>query len=245
MIYVFEHAGKSYRVDATDFLLEMQAWDEDFAAGMAERAGIAHGLSEAHWRVIRFIRDRFAAAGECPRAYETCRACGLSLEGLKALFPSGYLRGACKLAGLTYRDGPGQLSGGAPLPAAAAGRAGAAGAGAAAGAAPEGRLADAPEAFLGVEFAGRVDAQGFLLDPADWSEAFAAQSAPRLGLPQGLGQHHWRVLSYLRQRHAATGQVPTVYQTCEANDLTIEQLAALFPSGYHRGAVLLAGLHAR
>jgi hypothetical protein len=33
--------------------------------------------------------------------------------------------------------------------------------------------------------------------------------------------------------------VPTVYETCEANDLEIDDLERLFPQGYHRGAVII------
>jgi tRNA 2-thiouridine synthesizing protein E len=213
MIYSFEHGGKRYQVDATDFLVDPGEWDEDFASGMAPRVRIAGGLTQAHWRAIRHIRTRFAETGDCPRAFETCRAIGLTLEDLKQLFPTGYQRGACKLAGITYRDGFAEAAARPP-------------------ALPDG-------------WAPKVDARGFLLDPAQWSEEYAVLMARRLGMARGLGPQHWHVIRFLRESFARDGEVPTVYATCEANGLSLDQLAHLFPTGYHRGAVLLAGLSAR
>ena len=34
-------------------------------------------------------------------------------------------------------------------------------------------------------------------------------------------------------------------ETCEANDIDIDELEQLFPDGYHRGAVKIAGLRLR
>lgn len=39
--------------------------------------------------------------------------------------------------------------------------------------------------------------------------------------------------------------VPTVYETCETFGIEIEELEQLFPDGYHRGAVKIAGLRVR
>jgi tRNA 2-thiouridine synthesizing protein E len=36
-----------------------------------------------------------------------------------------------------------------------------------------------------------------------------------------------------------------VIETCEATDLDIAELERLFPDGYHRGAVKIAGLRLR
>jgi tRNA 2-thiouridine synthesizing protein E len=100
---IFEFNGKSYRLDAQDFLVNPVEWDEDFARGMAPKVGIITGLREDHWNVIRFIRDSYNKTGECPLAYESCRVNRLHIQELNRLFPSGYLRGACKLAGITLR----------------------------------------------------------------------------------------------------------------------------------------------
>ncbi len=96
---------KAYRVDTENFLSDFNEWDEDFARGMRSEVGITGGLSEDHWKIIHFIRDSFKRTGKCPLVYETCRTNRLQLQELKELFSAGYLRGACKLAGVTYREG--------------------------------------------------------------------------------------------------------------------------------------------
>jgi tRNA 2-thiouridine synthesizing protein E len=60
-----------------------------------------------------------------------------------------------------------------------------------------------------------------------------------------LTDKHWQILEFLRQRFATNNIVPTVYETREANHLELEELQRLFPDGYHRGAVKLAGLRVR
>ncbi len=97
--------NKTYQVDAEEYLLDAAEWDENFARGMAPNLGILTELSADHWKVIDFIRDTFYQTGRCPLVYETCRMNQLNLQALKDLFPSGYLRGACKLAGITYKEG--------------------------------------------------------------------------------------------------------------------------------------------
>ncbi len=101
---VFQYKGKTYEVDTQGFLIDYNQWDEDFAQGMAPNVNIPGALTEKHWDLIRFIRDSFKQTGECPLVYKTCKANRLSAKGLKELFPTGYMRGACKLAGITHRD---------------------------------------------------------------------------------------------------------------------------------------------
>ncbi len=72
---------------------------------MAPKAGIITGLNEDQWRIIYFIRDYYKRTGKCPLVYETVRMNRLHLQELKKLFPAGYLRGACRLAGITYKEG--------------------------------------------------------------------------------------------------------------------------------------------
>jgi tRNA 2-thiouridine synthesizing protein E len=88
-----------------------------------------------------------------------------------------------------------------------------------------------------------TDTLGFLLNPADWDRGFAEATAAELKMPGGLSEEHWRIIDYLREVHARDGVVPTLYATCEDNNLELNDLQRLFPDGYHRGAVRLAGLH--
>ena len=93
-------------VDEHGYLTDPALWSEDFAEHTARAEGL--GLTSAHWQVIRFIRDweeehslmpdaRFAMADLGQRE-------GLTKSGAKTrmfeLFPYGYVRQACKIAGM-------------------------------------------------------------------------------------------------------------------------------------------------
>lgn len=215
----FEFKGKTYPVDTDEFLLNSRQWDRDFAVGMAPRLGIHYGLTKDHWEVIEFIRRTFQESGQCPLVYQACLVNRLSLEELEKLFPTGYTRGACKLAGCTY-GGSFRTYSVRQAP-------------------PEDIAAPEPDK------AYRVNVLGFLLDPDNWDETFAIAKAYELKMGDKLTDRHWEIIHFLRRRYRETGQVPTVYETCSANQLTIEDLERLFPDGYHRGAVKIAGLRVR
>jgi tRNA 2-thiouridine synthesizing protein E len=213
--------AKSYEVDDQGFLLDHSQWDENFAEGVAQMNGISGGLDERRWGVIRFLRKRVQQTGQCPVVFETCRANRLNLRDLKRLFPTGYLRGACKLAGITYGDRSKNFYG------------------------EESAGPSGGEALRPAEKWYRVTALGFLAVPTEWDEDFASFKAQELGMLGGLTERHWEVIRFLRQSYAKTGNLPTVYDTSEALGLELEELERLFPTGYHRGAVKLAGLRAR
>jgi len=214
----FSANGKDYRVDDKGFLLDPGEWDEGFAEAMAREAGIERGLTEAHWRVIRFIRNTFEQINQCPLIYVACKKNHLGLGDLKKLFPTGWLRGACKLAGVTYREGYLQHVW------------------------LEGDIAHFTNTYERRTY--ELDEHGFLMNPDDWDENFAVHKAYESGISGNLTERHWQIIRYLRGAYGRTGTVPTVYETCEANGLELDELEQLFPGGYHRGAVHLAGLHA-
>lgn len=215
----FAFRDRSYPVDEIGFLQDSDDWDEAFAEGMAPQIDIPVPLTDTHWKVIRFIRESCQTTGRCPLVYQTCRANGLSLRALKELFPTGYLRGACKAAGLTYRE--------ADLSTALL-RSG---------------VRDRSPITEGKNY--RIDVRGFLLDSSEWDEVFAVRLAQDLKMEGGLNESHWKVIRLLRETFREKGEVPTVYATCEALGLELGGLEELFPDGYHRGAVRIAGLHAR
>ncbi|HNZ20843.1 MAG TPA: TusE/DsrC/DsvC family sulfur relay protein [Polyangiaceae bacterium] len=207
---------KAPSVDHLGFLDHPEDWTEDFARQTAPIVGITQGLTDRHWAVIRYLRSQFEKTGRCPLLYFVCSDNGLSVADLQALFPSGYLRGACRLAGISYRD--------SILCSPCHGK------------------DDRQCTAKGIDKVYRVDVLGFLVDPDEWDSAFAIHRAREMGIEAGLTQQHWEVLDHLRNVYDETGDVPTVYSVCEELGLSLETLAQLFPSGYHRGAVKLAGL---
>jgi tRNA 2-thiouridine synthesizing protein E len=211
---------QTFELDADGFLVDPKKWKPALAEQLAPQAGIADGLTKEHWDVINFIRKTYEKTGKCPNLFETCREINLRRAELKRLFPKGYMRGACKLAGISYK-----------------------------------------EAYLGADYLEhsavdlhaiaqrqeyRVDVRGFLVDPDEWDEHYAGHRAFEMKIPGAkLNKQHWQVIRYLRTTFYRTGKVPTAAETCEANNLEIDELEALFPDGYHRGAVKIAGLRVR
>lgn len=181
--------------------------------GMAAQQGMLDGLTGKHWQVIQYIRNFYRKTGGCPLVYQTCR-------DFHELFPSGYLRGACLIAGITYKDRfinyygePGQIV-------------------------DKSKVAN-PRSGKKVY---RVDIHGFLIDDSDWDEGYAANKASEMKIPGGLTPEHWKIINYLRGSLQQKGTIPTVFECCEENEMELDSLEQLFPDGYHRGAVKIAGL---
>ena len=215
--FIFE--GKTYEVDALGYLLHFDDWDESFARGIAPSVSIHNGLTKEHWDIIYFIRDTIKLLGRCPLVYETYKMSGLPLREIRRLFPTGYLRGACKLAGVTYKE-------------AYIGKAGS-------------TDSKKDSSKLTSEKTYEVDKWGFLVDSSQWDELYASFKAQELGMETPLTNRHWDIIHYLRRSYANNGAIPTVYETCEAFQIELEELRRLFPTGYHRGAVKISGLRAR
>jgi tRNA 2-thiouridine synthesizing protein E len=215
----FTFENKTYQVDLEEYLSDFNAWDEDFARGMAPKVGIISGLSEDHWKIIHFIRDFYKRTGKCPLVYETCRGNRLPLQELQKLFQAGYLRGACKLAGITYKEGYLEQS-------------------------ELEELAERATVEDQEKKTYEVNVRGYLINPQEWDKRYAAYKALEMKMPK-LTDKHWQVINFLRESFEKNNLVPTVYETCEATGIDLEELQLLFPDGYHRGAVKISGLRVR
>lgn len=214
---IVEFSGSTYAVDENDFLVDPCHWNKEFASGMALKLGMSVELTPLHWEILSFIRDFFLSTGKCPTVHKTCRVHKLRSADLERLFPCGYNRGACRLAGISFRTR-------VPQPARF----------------PEQR---SPAASIPVEKRiYHVNAQGFLVDPCEWDEDFAVFKCHEMKIPIPLTEKHWNIIRYLRAQFAENGKIPTVYETCTANRIDITDLGELFPDGYNRGALKIAGL---
>jgi tRNA 2-thiouridine synthesizing protein E len=217
---IFNYKGRDYEVDSKDFLMDPNQWDEGFAKEMAARLNMRPGLTKEHWDIIHSIVDTFKNTGICPTVYETCKMNGLRMQDLRRLFPTGYLRGACKLAGMSSD----------------AGRVGAV-------LYPTSSLPGTPSFEEVYRKTYQVDVRGFLVKPDSWDEQYAVYRAVDMKINNGkLTEKHWKVIRFLRNTYEENFRIPTVYETCQANDLDLDELEQLFPEGYHRGAVKIAGL---
>ncbi len=229
-----ERKNRTYLLDDDGFLVDQEQWDEDFAEGMAPALGIADGLTPSHWEVLRFIRSTYSETGSCPTVHKTCRANKLGIQDLQRLFPCGYQRGACKLAGLSFMT--------AVLKQAeldfhreASKRA---------GSTPFYPTAETLIEPIPIDKrVYRVNVHGFLIDPGEWDEEFAMFKARELQMAGPLGKKHWQIIRYMRSEYEKTDEIPTVYATCGAVGIDIDEFGELFPTDYHRGAVKIAGLN--
>ncbi len=71
--------------DEDGFLLDTEHWDDQVAERLAELEGVAP-LQGGHWRVIRFVRDRYLRLGAIPPMRRICRSSELSRSEVKSLF---------------------------------------------------------------------------------------------------------------------------------------------------------------
>lgn len=218
----FIYKNKSYEVDDFGFLDDYKKWDKDFADGMAFKLGISDGLSKKHWDVINYIKQYFEKTGSVPLVYKTCQENDLSASKFKKLFPTGYMRGACKLAGITYRDRIINYFGETHF--------------------TESKVLEKAEIENLKKKVYRVDIYGFLIDPNEWDENYAILKAEELKIPNGLTEKHWKIIKFLRENFIKSKEVPNMADCCEANKIELEDLEMLFPDGYQRGAVKISGL---
>jgi tRNA 2-thiouridine synthesizing protein E len=53
--------NREIEIDSEGYLRRLSDWSEDFARALAQREGLA--LTEAHWELIRFLRQYYAEHG--------------------------------------------------------------------------------------------------------------------------------------------------------------------------------------
>ena len=85
-------------VDAEGFLTEYDEWNEDLGRQLAARIGIE--MTDAHWRVIEFLREDYAAQGETPTLRRVSTQAGVPVKELFTLFPAKPAKKMAYVAGL-------------------------------------------------------------------------------------------------------------------------------------------------
>jgi tRNA 2-thiouridine synthesizing protein E len=91
-------------VDAEGFLTDPQQWDENLAREIAAESGIPE-LTDRHWLVIRFMRDRYLATGNSPSIRPLGKESGVPIKELYQLFPKGPAKLAAKIGGIPKPKG--------------------------------------------------------------------------------------------------------------------------------------------
>jgi tRNA 2-thiouridine synthesizing protein E len=91
-------------VDTEGFLTNSEQWNEQIAEAIAKDNGIAE-LTDRHWLVVRFMRDRFLTTGSAPSIRSLGKESGVPVKELYQLFPKGPAKLAAKIGGIPKPKG--------------------------------------------------------------------------------------------------------------------------------------------
>jgi tRNA 2-thiouridine synthesizing protein E len=86
-----------------------------------------------------------------------------------------------------------------------------------------------------------VDAEGFLRNPAQWTEALAEEIAREAGIDP-LTERHMQVVRFMRDTYLTTGTAPTIRTLGKASGVPVKELYQLFPKGPAKLAAKVAGI---
>jgi dissimilatory sulfite reductase related protein len=91
-------------VDAEGFLTDPAQWNEQIAETIAAQNGIPE-LTDRHWLVVRFMRDRYLQTGTAPSIRSLGKESGVPIKELYELFPKGPAKLAAKIGGIPKPKG--------------------------------------------------------------------------------------------------------------------------------------------
>jgi TusE/DsrC/DsvC family sulfur relay protein len=97
-------AEKPVDVDGEGFLTDPGQWTEEIGEQIAREAGIPE-LTDRHWLVVRFMRERYLATGTAPTIRSLGKESGVPVKELYALFPKGPAKLAAKIGGIPKPKG--------------------------------------------------------------------------------------------------------------------------------------------
>ncbi len=91
-------------LDAEGFLQKPEQWNEELAVQIAHESGVPE-LTDKHWQVIRFMRERFLTTGIAPTIRTLGKESGVPIKELYQLFPKGPAKLAAKIGGIPKPHG--------------------------------------------------------------------------------------------------------------------------------------------
>ena len=91
-------------LDKEGFLLNAGEWTEEIAREIAAENGVSP-LTDRHWQVVRFMRDRFLSTSNAPSIRTLGKESGVPIKELYALFPKGPAKLAAKIGGIPKPKG--------------------------------------------------------------------------------------------------------------------------------------------
>lgn len=86
-----------------------------------------------------------------------------------------------------------------------------------------------------------IDADGNLVNNADWDEEIAKELAKEEGIGE-LTEKHWKVINFMRKVYSETGDSPSIRKLTKESGVDTKELYSLFPKGPAKKAARIAGL---
>lgn len=93
------------QIDEEGYLVDPTSWNERIAEQLARKEGLT--LGDDHWKIIRYVREHYDEHQTAPDARHVTQFIAEELGyGRKAgarlfeLFPYGYVKQTCKIAGM-------------------------------------------------------------------------------------------------------------------------------------------------
>ena len=85
--------------DMEGFLVHPEMWSKAVAESLAQ-GEVPGKLTEEHWKVLDFLREYYLQFNNVPPIRMLCKRTGLKFAYICKLFPSGLVKGACRIAGM-------------------------------------------------------------------------------------------------------------------------------------------------
>jgi TusE/DsrC/DsvC family sulfur relay protein len=95
---------ESVQRDAEGFLTDPNQWSEPLAEQIARENGVPE-LTDRHWLVVRFMRERYLETGTAPSIRALGKESGVPVKELYQLFPKGPAKLAAKIGGIPKPQG--------------------------------------------------------------------------------------------------------------------------------------------
>jgi tRNA 2-thiouridine synthesizing protein E len=96
-------AGREVEINDEGFLTLPDLWTEELGGELAKLIGVA--MTDEHWKLIRFLREDFAAMGETATLRRVSTQTGKPVKELFTLFPGKPAKKMSYVAGLPKPKG--------------------------------------------------------------------------------------------------------------------------------------------
>lgn len=96
-------AGAALDLDDEGYLTHPEQWTRGIGEEIARGLGIT--MTDRHWVVCDFMRERYLATGSAPSMRSLGKESGVAIKELYQLFPKGPAKLASKIAGIPKPHG--------------------------------------------------------------------------------------------------------------------------------------------